>query len=743
MRVSIRNKLAGLCFALLFGVVLTLTAFFSTRDVRRIRGELAAKATAYGMLLSRQAEPAVAFDDEQTARELLEATVQDKDVRTIALYATDGHVIASVGDPPAPPDHDIADIETVVTTTRIGCIAPVVSREGVAGVLVLEMSVDSIAAARRRTIVSSAIAGGIALVLGLGGAWLIGIALTVRLRRVQGAAQRVASGDLTAPPIVDASSDEIGLLARDFNTMKDALRAQLHTIEEAARSEQQRLDALVTERTRELAQKNRDMRLLLDNARQGFLTVDRNGTIVGERSRVLDTWFGERLASGNLRDALESADPGKGDAFMVALSALHDDLLPRELLLEQFPREIRAGARQLSLECQVLDDEPGSPVLVMLSDATDEIERRRAEASQRDLSALCARIVADESAVSEFVVEAEALKLRIAEARADTCAAEAAGDVVLKRNIHTLKGNAALLGFSALADACHDLESRLEAGEGDSDGAFDAVDVAAREIINRAHVLMGAKTAGVELSHAEADALAAAISSGAPRADVARYVARLRLEPVQRRLKRFAEQSEALAHRLSKQVNVRVEANEVRLDAARWAPFWSSFVHVLRNAVDHGIESPEDREACGKAPAGSLVIRAADTETHHVIEVTDDGAGIDFDALERKARERGVTASREELLFCDGVSAKEEVTELSGRGVGLGAARAACAALGGTVQVETRRGQGTTFRFAVPMRGLAQGSLRPVHLAHPGSTNRTTGRSGSEGAHLAYRSHKE
>ena len=723
MRISIRHKLAALSFALLFGVVLGLTAFFTAREVRRMRSELGGKATAYAAQLSRQAEPSVAFDDEQTAREIMEATAEDVDVRSIVLYAADGHVIGSTGEALPAPDHAIADIETRVTSAAITSVAPVTSREGPSGVLVLEMSVDKIASARSHAMLSSALAAALALSLGMAGAWLVGVALSSRLRRVQSATQRVASGDLTAEPLEDSSSDEVGLLVRDFNVMTDALRMQLRTIEETARSERQRLDTLVTERTRELAERNRDMKLILDSARQGFLTVDRGGKIVGARSRILDSWFGAIASGSSLRDVLEGADPGVGDAFAVALDALHDDVLPRELLLLQLPQQVKTGARRLSLEYQVIEDagtstaSPHAPktVLVMMSDATDELERKRAEAAERDLSALCARIVADAPAVSEFLDEAQSLKEQIARAASGTSA-----DVVLMRNVHTLKGNAALMGLSALADACHALESSLSADEeaGRKDAA-QMLDVACRDIINRAHVLMGAKSAGVELTFAEADALAGAIASGAPRDEIARYVARLRLEPIRRRLQRFAEQTAVLAEGLKKKVNVRVEANEVRLDAARWAPFWSAFVHVLRNAVDHGVEPPDERAANRKDPVGTILIRAMETNTHHVVEVSDDGAGIDFAALERRAREKGIQATGVEALFCDGVSSRDEVTALSGRGVGLGAARAACAALGGTVLVETRRGEGVTFRFCVPMRAPTQGSLRPVRLSVP------------------------
>jgi HPt (histidine-containing phosphotransfer) domain-containing protein/HAMP domain-containing protein len=574
MKLSIRHKLTALAFTVLLAVTVGLTAFFSRRELASMRHDLAAKSTTYAQLLSRETEPAVAFDDQQTAREIMEATAQDTDVRSIVLYATDGHAIGTVGDPVTPPDHDVDDIETRTSSSSITSTAPVVSREGPTGVLIIEMSLDRITAARKRALVTSGFVASGALLFGLGATWLLGFALSRRLQRVQRATKRVASGDLTANEILDDSSDEIGLLARDFNVMTAALRDHVRTIEETARSENERLDALVGVRTRELSQRNRDMALLLDNVNQGFLTVSSTGELTGERSRILSTWFGPIASGETLSLVLDRAQPGAGEAFAVGLSALCDDLLPRELLIEQLPAEVRANDRQLALSYRVLEDDGQLQVLVMISDATNEIERRKAEASQRDLAALCSRIVADEQAITEFLTEAGALRTQIAAARNG-----GHDQIVLARNIHTLKGNAALLGFSALAAACHDLESGLSDGDHPQIGAlFEAVNTACKELENRAHVLLGAKTMGVELTLEEADALANAIASGAPRDEIARYVARLRLEPVQRRLRRLAEQTEALGLRLEKSVAVRVEANEVRLDATRWAPFWASFV---------------------------------------------------------------------------------------------------------------------------------------------------------------------
>jgi two-component system chemotaxis sensor kinase CheA len=142
----------------------------------------------------------------------------------------------------------------------------------------------------------------------------------------------------------------------------------------------------------------------------------------------------------------------------------------------------------------------------------------------------------------------------------------------------------------------------------------------------------------------------------------------------------------------------------------RLAPFWASLVHVVRNAIDHGIESPEEREAQGKPAIGRVrfaVKRALDGSL--AIEIADDGRGLNFGKLAERARQMSLPHANEhelvQAVFADGLSTRDEVTELSGRGVGLGAVRAACEAAGGRLGTQSSAA-GTTFSFVFPPDAL-------------------------------------
>jgi two-component system chemotaxis sensor kinase CheA len=134
-------------------------------------------------------------------------------------------------------------------------------------------------------------------------------------------------------------------------------------------------------------------------------------------------------------------------------------------------------------------------------------------------------------------------------------------------------------------------------------------------------------------------------------------------------------------------------------------------MHTVRNALDHAIESPEERLAAGKDPEGCVKIEAFQRGNHVVIAVSDDGRGIDSERLRAKAESRGLVSSDEvlteqemlDLVFLPGASTRDEVTETSGRGVGMDVVRSNITALGGVVEIASTPGRGTTISMTLPI----------------------------------------
>jgi two-component system chemotaxis sensor kinase CheA len=191
-----------------------------------------------------------------------------------------------------------------------------------------------------------------------------------------------------------------------------------------------------------------------------------------------------------------------------------------------------------------------------------------------------------------------------------------------------------------------------------------------------------------------------------------RAVMAVRMTPLSQTFRRFPRLVRDTAARLGKEVAFELQGEEVEADKSVVDGLFEPLLHLLRNAVDHGVESPAAREEAGKPPAGRIVLGAGRQGDQIVITVTDDGAGLDPAKLRRIAGLRGLRRQAEldaledagalDLIFVPGFSTAAAVSAVSGRGVGMDAVRAAVAGLGGRVTVLSTLGAGATVRLALP-----------------------------------------
>nr|WP_255570232.1 ATP-binding protein [Cohnella sp. CFH 77786] len=188
---------------------------------------------------------------------------------------------------------------------------------------------------------------------------------------------------------------------------------------------------------------------------------------------------------------------------------------------------------------------------------------------------------------------------------------------------------------------------------------------------------------------------------------------KLRYKPFRDLLKTYPEYVEGLASRLEKSVNrFDIRGGDFLADTDKYGELGRSLIHIFRNAVDHGIETAEEREASGKEVSANLICDVSRGADSILLSIADDGKGIDVSAIKARAQAAGIYAEdrlanlddREalDLIFRDELSTKEQVTELSGRGIGLSSVKAEVLRLGGTIEVMTGPGQGTIFRITLP-----------------------------------------
>jgi len=203
--------------------------------------------------------------------------------------------------------------------------------------------------------------------------------------------------------------------------------------------------------------------------------------------------------------------------------------------------------------------------------------------------------------------------------------------------------------------------------------------------------------------------------------ELRRRVLDIRSTPMGRVLDRLPHVAQELARPLGKRVNVQLCGQETEVDRGLVDRLNDPLLHLIRNAVDHGIETPQERERAGKDPTGQIRIQASSGEGRLFVSLEEDGRGIDVEAVRRRVVEMGrlraevaEDLSQEricDLIFEPGISTRQEVTAVSGRGVGLDAVKRSVEALGGTIRVESRTGAATKFEIELSSRAALRRAL--------------------------------
>jgi HAMP domain-containing protein/HPt (histidine-containing phosphotransfer) domain-containing protein len=615
----------------------------------------------------------------------------------LTIVSARGHVLADSGAAPTGPPSlanealapEIADaarmgrgkrVRDVDGTSRLLVAVPILREGRVLGYARASVPLADVLAEGREVRVRTAYGAIAATLLALVLGFALSTTLVRPLRALTEGARRVGAGDWnTEIPVT--TNDELGELATAFNAMTRNVQRVVS----------------------ELSASNAATRLVLDNVDQGLVTADLAGRLGDERSAALVTWFGPLPAGVVIWDYLFAKTSAERAYFRLSWEALGADVLPLELAIDQIPKGFMRGGRSYGLSClPIRQGERLDRMLVMISDVTADVERERVEGEQREMLAAFSAMLQDPSGFHDFFEEAAATAMAVRTGR------DSAG---VRRSIHTLKGNAAAFGLSRVADTCDAVEDLL------NDRSNSAPTPAERETIWSAWAAVAARlepllaqkrTGYFEVTDAELRALSTAVARGQPRTVVDAMIASWRHDLASTRLERLAAQVPGLARRLGKgEVEVVVDGGSVRVPRDAWRSLWAALVHVIRNAIDHGLETPGERMLVGKKPVGRIDLRAKRGANSVVIEIVDDGRGIDWPAIARAATARGLAAVTHEnlvaALFHEGTTTRRETSSVSGRGVGLSAALYACVRLRGRVEVDATAGRGACFRFIVPM----------------------------------------
>ena len=446
-----------------------------------------------------------------------------------------------------------------------------------------------------------------------------------------------------------------------------------------------------------ITERSRSLKLVLDNVGDGLVTADLTGEVIGEPSSNAVAGSAPPSPGTTLADYLCAHDERLREWLVLGFEQLVSGILPFEAAAEQIPKEVRHGDRTYGIAFRpVMVDDELSRVLVVVTDVTERRELAHKEREARDVYHLASVALREPETFTEFVTDTDKRLARVAEGT----------DVLLE--LHTVKGNAGVMGCDYFSSSVHAAESRaVEDALGTDDVRADA---RWRELVDGSEIAVGRSvSSALMIPRGEYERLCKRLAASGDREAemLVRSWSMQRMDSIFQRLSRTAEQ---YASRVGKRVRVESEGGELAVPRGPLDELWSSLVHLVKNCVAHGVEREDERRARGKSPPGRVSFNAVSHGRVLSVTVRDDGAGIAWDALGAANLD---DARRLDALSRGGSSASE-VTEFSGRGVGLSAVRKIVEGLGGKVTVRSRRGEGTEVTATVPGDGVFRVALDPL-----------------------------
>ena len=533
---------------------------------------------------------------------------------------------------------------------------------------------------------------------------LVFVTILPRLRRLTAVCADIAAGNFQRR-VSAGSNDELGVLAVAFNVMLEALR----------QSEEKVQEQLITTNA------------MMDGLGQGFLMIAPDGSCLPVHSRACVDLLETNPAGQSACRVLGVPESGWED-FGDWLDVLFTDVGTFEDLAKLGPATYpHSGKRAVTLEYRPLRDHAGvlRAVVVVATDRTAEVCARGDAEREQEFARMVTKLMRNRADFARFRHDARGL---IEQLNGDDVAAGL-------RALHTLKGGAATLSLTVLNESAHARETEIQiltarrAAASEVRAAFAAAQHALSLTLDQTYDSLraqfgfdgGAGEPRREIAAAKLTAFHQLLRDALVADDVREAFARdILSEPAHDVFAAYPGMVRDLAERLGKRAEFGLTGGEVAFHRAPYVELLNAFVHLVRNAVDHGVESADERACAGKAPVASIrldVTRFPGSIPMLRLTVSDDGRGVDVGRLRTKLIARGTDVSGLDdhaviqHVFDADVSTAAEVTELSGRGIGMNAVREAARALGGRVDVRSIPGQATTVTLEVPE--LAPGMIAP------------------------------
>jgi PAS domain S-box-containing protein len=578
------------------------------------------------------------------------------------------------------------------------------------------------------SVIVSIVAAGV--VLGVAILFILEFSILSRLGRLTKKTVEIGSSGDFSGRVLSEGKDEIASLGTSINTMLSVL-ASNHA---------------------EIQMKSAEMQLLMNTVPAGLVSLDEQFTINPHFSHAATKILGQDVLAGkSFLDVLGLTQGREAERKKLwdFLDFFKQALLPEKDMAPLNPMEELSYAHSGS-SCWLriryyLIDRQGRPnhILAVIEDITEEKKLTEQVArSQRENLQLKA-IAENPDLFREFLAETRHI-IEAVRSAADTVDTKKASLPVVHeifRGVHTIKGVAGSFGLFALAEVSSELEDSLSLLREESAITPEAIDetkaALARlsnvffEIVENARRLLGddiEKETGVylripleelkrhmaEIREMPIDESLKHVMIDKIKEEIIRRLRSLLVVPAKRGFARAVKIVPGLIQRLGKNARFNFVGQDSPIDCEAAAELNTPLVHLLRNAFDHGVETPDERAATGKAEQATVTLSVERKNSHLVISLSDDGRGLDPDRLKSVACRKGVSTpgesdrlTKEEayaLIFRPGFSTADTISDVSGRGVGMDAVLTSVKKnLGGNLRIESEVGKGTTFIISIPV----------------------------------------
>lgn len=642
--------------------------------------------------------------------------------------------------------------ETIITTggkKQIAYVSSIDSKYGESYYLGAVVPLDEIMEEYEKKIkLALMISGGFALLL-LPLVWYVAYVIVRPIKELVNESKKVAERKFDEVSGVKSSVYEVVILSESMVSMSQDIQAYQANLEER-----------IKERTFELLLKTEKVTSLLDNSGEGFLSFKGDFLVEDEYSNECENMLGGEIAGKEIYKLLFPGDTYMQNLLIDGLNNIYaeSDSYYTDILISLLPKECIVNEKILSLRYRLLDEQRA---MMIITDMTENRKlQEKIEDEQKKLSFVVSAIKNrqdiidcvesfrsfDEKGFWTIVGKKVSSRDKLSE---------------IYREIHTYKGVFSQFSFPTLPKKLHSTEDALarlkvadeldekmlqdiytqsnlmSALEYDIDiiinavgkeffenagsvmvdkGQLEKMENTAKQILShtsflpKEEVVTKALKIAEKVIHNMLNHMNSLKSDGVVK-ETLESMLHLRYLPVKEILSPYCEYAIDLANRLEKPIKpFEIEGGEIKVDPLKFAPFSKSLVHVFRNAIDHGIEDIESRLEAEKDELGAIECSVTNDQTHIILTIKDDGGGIDANKIREKLGAAGAAMSEQQaymMIFSDSFSTKDEVSEISGRGIGLSAVKDEIEKLGGNIILDTKKGVGSTFMFKIPIRSVA------------------------------------